>query len=56
MNGGCKQVVSVLIKYGANVFATDNVGEMPIHYAAASIVDNLKVELSKGGLYFLYFY
>ncbi|XP_065650594.1 uncharacterized protein LOC101237623 isoform X2 [Hydra vulgaris] len=39
MNDGCKQVVNVLIKNGANVLAKNNKGERPIHNAASSNAD-----------------
>ncbi|XP_065677445.1 uncharacterized protein LOC100203916 isoform X1 [Hydra vulgaris] len=53
MNGGCIRVVSTLINYGANVFAINNKGEIPIHYAAASTVDNIRDELNKGDYFVL---
>ncbi|XP_065650592.1 uncharacterized protein LOC136078729 [Hydra vulgaris] len=46
--GGSEWVVGTLIKCGANVFAIDNNGQGPIHYAAASTSDDLRAQLKKG--------
>lgn len=42
-------MVQLLIDHGANVYAANKEGELPIHYAAQENYADLIVQLTKGG-------
>lgn len=49
MLSGNIDVVELLIKRGANIWAENNEGEQPIHLAAAEDFSDIIVMLAKGG-------